>query len=96
MFPSDRAHFTATLWLWHTLPVAFWFVVYTVCDACPRVFRRFKIQQKQASNVIAMDFAGLDADTRGSYRVTEAQRRTFWKSLLHVLVQHCVTIPLIW
>ena len=43
-FPSDRAHFAATLWLWHTVPVVFWFAVYTTCDACPSVFRRYKIQ----------------------------------------------------
>ena len=32
----------------------------------------------------------------GGYRVTAAQRRTFWRSVLHAAWQHCVVVPLLW
>lgn len=94
---SERAHWTLCLTIWHLGPVVTWFGVYTVCDAIPSVFRRWKIQQRATSNMTAL---ALSSSARKAYNDQNQSEKTHgaaWRAAVrHTIVNHGIAIPLLW
>ena len=88
----DRWMFTVALTIFHNAPIAACFVFYTVCDAVPSLFGRFKIQQQTVTNEAAVGLRGL----LGQQPPLNSSNALFWRSVFHFVINHGAVIPALW